>query len=87
LRGAPNALLTTRVGLAIQEFSSPPAGERRISSTALPQDCRAFHYDLTYTSSQESRKYDSLWRRLAADMGEDPRVVKWAMGQIGKRHF
>jgi hypothetical protein len=46
--------------------------------------CRHCH-DLTYTSCQESRKYDRVWRMLAESTGYDPAVVKRAMNSIGKR--
>jgi hypothetical protein len=67
-----------------------PCG-RRAGKLYLPPRGRYFGcrrcYDLSYTSSQESRKYDGLWRLLAADTGMDFRLVKRAMGQIGKRYF
>jgi hypothetical protein len=67
-----------------------PCG-RRAGKLYLPPWGRYFGcrrcYDLSYTSAQESRKYDGLWRRLAADTGMDPRLVKRAMGRIGKRYF
>ena len=42
---------------------------------------------MTYTSCQESRKYDGLWRRIAGDMGEDFATVKRRMERIGKRKW
>jgi hypothetical protein len=71
-----------------------PRGQRsarrpRAGNLFLPPGRRCFgcrlSYDLTYTSSQETRKYDGLRRLLAADTGMDPRLVKRAMGRIGKR--
>ena len=62
--------------------------ERRVGKLYLPPGSRYFGcrhcYDLTYTSCQESRKYDGLFRRLAADMGTDLATVRRAMNQIGK---
>jgi hypothetical protein len=45
--------------------------------------CRTCH-GLTYTSSQESRKYGSLYRSLAASLGWDPADVRRVMNRIGK---
>jgi hypothetical protein len=63
--------------------------ERRVAKLYLPPGGRYFGcrhcYDLTYTSCQESRKYDSLWRRLGASMGLDVATVRRAMNSIGKR--
>jgi hypothetical protein len=42
-------------------------------------------YNLTYTSCQESRKYDSAFRFLANDTGYDFATVKRVMSRIGKR--
>jgi hypothetical protein len=44
-------------------------------------------YDLTYTSCQESRKYDSLHRFMAREMGEDFASVKRRMQRLGKRKW
>ena len=38
-------------------------------------------YGLTYTSCQESRKFDGLYRRLAAHMGIDAALVRDALEQ------
>ena len=46
--------------------------------------CRHCH-ELTYTSCQESRKYDSLFRFMARDMGQDFATVKRLMNRMGKR--
>ena len=46
--------------------------------------CRHCH-ELTYTSCQESRKYDGLWRRIAGEIGQDLDAVKRLMNWIGKR--
>jgi hypothetical protein len=35
--------------------------------------------------AQSSHKYDGLWNRMAADMGQDFHTVKVAMNRIGKR--
>jgi hypothetical protein len=65
-----------------------PCGQR-VGKLYLPPGgryfgCRRCH-SLTYTSCQESHKYDRVYRMLAADMGCDPKTVKWAMDSIGKR--
>jgi hypothetical protein len=36
-------------------------------------------YGLTYTSCQDSGKYDGLYRRLAAHMGTDPSSIRLAL--------
>src|SRR5262245_50817559 len=63
--------------------------ERRVGKLYLPPGGRYFGcrhcYDLTYTSCQESRKHDRLWRMLAANMGVDVATVRRAMNNIGKR--
>src|SRR5262245_48017606 len=55
---------------------------RRVGKLYLPPGGRYFGcrhcYNLTYTSCQESRKYDRVWRKLAADMGTDVATVRWA---------
>jgi hypothetical protein len=61
---------------------------RRAAKLHLPPGgrhfaCRRCHR-LTYASSQESGRYDALFRRLAAGMGADPRDVKRAWTRIGK---
>jgi hypothetical protein len=46
--------------------------------------CRQCH-GLTYTSCQESHKYDGLYRLMARNMGSDLDSVKRAMDSFGKR--
>jgi hypothetical protein len=62
---------------------------RRVGKLYLPPLGRYFGcrrcYDLSYTSCQESHKYDCLFRILARTSGMDFETVKWAMGQIEKR--
>ena len=64
-----------------------PCG-RRVGKLYLPPQGRYFGCrrcnDLTYTSCQESRKYDRLYRAMARDMGEDIHTVKRIMGRLGK---
>ena len=53
---------------------------RRVGKLYLPPGgryfgCRQCH-DLTYTSCQESHRYDRLFRSLAADTGVDERLVQ-----------
>jgi hypothetical protein len=61
---------------------------RRVGKLYLPPSGRYFGcrhcYDLTYTSCQESRKYDGLYRLLAREMGEDPVAIKRLMRRLGK---
>ena len=65
-----------------------PCG-RRVAKLYLPPGGRYFGcrhcHDLTYTSSQESRKYAGLFRHIAASMGTDLNAVRWAMKQLGQR--
>jgi hypothetical protein len=62
---------------------------RRVGKLYLPPGTRYFGcrrcHDLTYTSCQESCKYDRVWRMLAEGTGYDPAFVKRAMNSIGKR--
>ena len=62
--------------------SGPPC-RRRVGKLYLPPGGRVFAcrrcYDLAYTSSRESRKYDGLYRRLAADTGFSLQAVKRTM--------
>ena len=72
-------------------FLCPLAGcGRRVSKLHLPPGGRYFGcrhcYDLTYTSCQESRKYDGLARFLAGDLGTDLATAKELMRVIGKRY-
>ena len=39
-------------------------------------------YELTYTSCQESGKYDGLYRRLAAHMGTDLSSIRFALKRL-----
>jgi hypothetical protein len=56
---------------------------RRVAKLYLPPGARYYGcrhcYDLTYTSCQESHKYDGMWRMLAAQVGIDPADVKRLM--------
>jgi hypothetical protein len=61
---------------------------RRVGKLYLPGrdryfGCRHCH-GLTYTSCQESRKFDGLARLLAHDMGTDFATAKRLMSRIGK---
>jgi hypothetical protein len=62
---------------------------RRVGKLYLPPDERYFGcrhcYKLTYTTCQESHKYDGFYRRLAKDIGSDMRTVKEVMNRIGNR--
>ena len=61
-----------------------PCG-RRVGNLYLPPCARYFGcrhcHDLTYTSSQESHKYDRLFAGLARDTGLDPAFVKRALAR------
>jgi hypothetical protein len=64
------------------------ACERRVGKLHLPPHgryfgCRQCHA-LTYTSCQESRKYDRLFRLVASNMGADFATVKRVMNRLGK---
>ena len=63
--------------------------KRRVGKLYLPPGSRYFGcrhcHDLSYTSRQESRRFDSLYRHLAQSTGYDLDTVKLAMKQIGKR--
>jgi hypothetical protein len=53
---------------------------RRVGKLYLPPGARYFGcrhcHDLTYTSCQESHRYDRLFGRLAAETGVDERLVR-----------
>lgn len=53
---------------------------RRVGKLYLPSGTRYFGcrhcHDLSYTSCQESHRYDRLFKSLAADTGVDERLVK-----------
>lgn len=64
-----------------------PACGRRCGKLHLPGGacrfaCRACH-DLTYTSCQESGKYDSLYRRLGVELGTDPDEIERLLRRRG----
>lgn len=63
---------------------------RKVNALYLPPGGKIFGcrhcYDLTYTSCQESHKYDSLWRDLAVSTGRDPGDVRRLMARLGRRN-
>lgn len=65
-----------------------PCG-RRVGKLYLPPHGRYFGcrhcYDLTYTSCQESRKFDRLYQSMALNLGWDVGSVKRVMNRMGKR--
>jgi hypothetical protein len=67
-----------------------PCG-RRVGKLYLPPHARYFGcrhcHQLTYSSCQESHKYDGLYRLMARDLGWDVATVKWAMDSIGNRRL
>jgi hypothetical protein len=89
------ALQTTRLrfGGARWWFTCPLVADdvpcdRRVGKLYLPPGGRYFGcrhcHRLTYTSCQESRKYDGVARLLAEDLGQDFAAVKRMMKRIGK---
>lgn len=59
---------------------------RRVGKLYLPPGgvyfgCRHC-YNLTYTSCNESHKYDSLCKSMAADLGMSPELVKLALKRL-----
>ena len=62
---------------------APP---RRVAKLYLPPGGRYFGsreaYRLTYTSCQESGKYDGLYRRLAANMGTVAASIRLALKRL-----
>jgi hypothetical protein len=61
---------------------------RRVGKLYLPPGARNFGcrqcHELTYTSCQESRKYDSLCRHMALHTGRDFASVKRTMKRLAK---
>jgi hypothetical protein len=61
---------------------------RRVAKLHMPPQSRYFGcrhcYQLTYTSCQESRKYDGLYRLLAMDTAQDFATVKHRMQRLGR---
>lgn len=61
---------------------------RRVGKLYLPPHGRYFGcrhcYDLTYTSCQDSHKFDSFYRMTAQSLGCDVATIKWALKQ-GKK--
>jgi hypothetical protein len=66
-----------------------PTCGRRVGKLYLPPSGKVFAcrhcYDLAYTSSRESRKYDSMFRMLAADTHLPVDVVKRVMNRDRRR--
>jgi hypothetical protein len=68
----------------------PPCG-RRVGKLYLPPGGKVFAcrhcYDLAYTSSRESRKYNSMFRSLAAETKLPVAVVKRVLNgdRFGRR--
>lgn len=66
-----------------------PLCDRRVGKIHLPPGadrfgCRTCHR-LTYESCRESRKYDGLWRDLAASTGRDVADVRRVMARLSRR--
>lgn len=65
-----------------------PCG-RRVAKLYLPPHGRYFGcrhcHDLTYTSCQESHKFDGLCRVMAGDLGLSFAAARRAMNRLGKR--
>lgn len=69
-------------------FRCPLAGcGRRAAALHLPPGGRSFGcrgcYRLTYASCQDSHRFDTAYRHIAAAIGVDPADVKWALGRSG----
>ena len=66
-----------------RQDGGPP---RRVAKLYLPPGGRYFGsreaYGLTYTSCQDSGKFDGLYRRLAAHMGTDPSSIRLALKRL-----
>ena len=66
-----------------RQDGGPP---RRVAKLYLPPGGRYFGsreaYELTYTSCQESGKYDGLYRRLAAEIGTDAASIRSALKRL-----
>ena len=64
----------------VRKDGRPP---RRVAKLYLPPGGRYFGsrqaYGLTYTSCQESGKFNGLYRRLAAEMGTDAATIRRAL--------
>lgn len=66
---------------------------RRVRKLHRPAGARYFGcrrcYDLTYTSCQESHKYDRMWAMVAAECGRTPQEVKreWEEEAAFERKF
>jgi hypothetical protein len=64
---------------------------RRVGKLYLPPHSRYFAcrhcHELTYTSCQESGKYNTLYRHIAADMGEDVATVRELLNSLGERKW
>jgi hypothetical protein len=61
--------------------------QRRVAKLYLPPGGRYFgsreRYGLTYTSCQESRKFDKLYATIAANLGTDARTIREALRRRG----
>ena len=59
---------------------------RRIAKLYLTPGAKYFGSrqasELTYTSCQESGKFDGLYRRMAAHMGTDPSSIRLALKRL-----
>jgi hypothetical protein len=62
---------------------------RRVGKLYLPPGSKYYGcrtcYHLTYTSCQESHKFDGLYRHMAGSLGWDFDTVRETMKRIGKR--
>jgi hypothetical protein len=70
---------------AASRGGGPPCG-RRAGKLYRPRGCDIFAcrkcHDLAYKSSRESRRFDRLYRRLAAETGFSFGMVKLAMRRV-----
>jgi hypothetical protein len=80
LETTPSAVGTRRWWFTCPLVVSGRSCGRRVGKLYLPPGARYFGcrrcHGLTYTSCQESHRYDRLFKSLAVDIGVDERLVK-----------
>jgi hypothetical protein len=80
LQTTPSAVGDRRWWFTCPLIMNGRACGRRVGKLYLPLGARYFGcrhcHDLTYTSCQESRRYDRLFRNLANETGVNARLVK-----------
>jgi hypothetical protein len=80
LRSTPSVVGGWRWWIACPLIVNDRVCGRRVGKLYLPPGARYFGcrhcHDLTYTSCQESHRYDRLFGRVAAETGVDERLVR-----------